>query len=520
MKRKLAFILVISMMATVLWACDDKAKKEDAAKEEKQEEQVTDTKPEQQTSSDGNPEYAYTAVEYDSGYEYFNGTIQCVEITDGGHQALADAVNKYFSDSIKNFNKTCEQYVEDSKETNQQLSQDKEDNEGAENEFVYNYTAYYTYDIYCQVTRCDDKMLSIKIDEYSFTGGANGTNNEYGVNFDVQTGEILTNDSFDGFKDNVKEAILKDIDNSTEDAKAYLFDDYKDTIDYHFDGGFATLGVCFNERGMIVIFPETDIAAHAAGNINFNIPYSKLEGFDEKYLPDGNFYTVDIDDEGFADYIDVNDDGEDELVYLELVDEGENGNTYKLHVGDDAVNCSSDEIFQCLPMFIHSSTGNYFAIDTTGYSDWHVTYLYDVAKSYHLIQKINGHITEINDGRCTIEYKVDAFGSWGAKKEYTYDGTGFTTTDTVDNLDNLPSKGDAKGITLLKKLKYIDNNDEEQTLDKGTVIYPTVLDGDKLEFMTEDGSASGYFTFEYTDGVRYVDGVSEYDLFDNMPYAG
>ena len=52
------------------------------------------------------------------------------------------------------------------------------------------------------------------------------------------------------------------------------------------------------------------------------------------------------------------------------------------------------------------------------------------------------------------------------------------------------------------------------------MIYPTVLDGDKLEFMTEDGAESGYFTFEYKDGVRYVDGVSEYDLFADMPYAG
>ncbi|WP_189260291.1 DUF3298 and DUF4163 domain-containing protein [Pseudobutyrivibrio ruminis] len=521
MKRRISFILVVTMMAIALWACDIKAKKEDTKKEEQKTETVVEEQKEE-TVSAGEPAYAYTAVQYDNDYQYFDGKIQCVELTDDGHPELKEAVNNYFSKQIQQFNKSCESYLEDSKKANQKLSKDEEDNAGAENENVYDYTAYYSYDIYCEVTRCDNEMLSIKLDEYSFTGGAHGTTIEYGVTFDAKTGEILENSSFDGFKDIVKEEILNRIDNSTEEATSSLFEDYKDTINHHFEGGLSTLGVYFNERGIVVAFEQAEIVPYAAGIPTFNIPYSKLVGFDEKYLPEGDFYTAEIPSNGFAEMVDVNGDGEETPVYLETIPDEDLGDSYILHIGDDTIeNGGDDAYYMCSPMFVHSSTGNYFILDCTGMSDWHTTYLYNADKNYTLVQSISGNITEISDGKCTIQAKVDAFGSWGAKKEYTYDGNGFVTTDKVDNLDNLPSKGDdAIGITLLKKLTYTDKDGKQQTLSKGTVIYPTVLDGDKLEFMTEDGAESGYFTFEYKDGVRYVDGVSEYDLFADMPYAG
>ena len=519
MKRRISFILLITMMAMALWACDTKAKKDDNKKEEQKPEAVVEEKQEETPS--GVPEYAYTAVEYDTDYQYFRGKIKCVQLTDDSHPKLKEAVDKYFSDSIKNFNQSCESYLEDSKKANQKLSKDQEDNDGAENEFVYDYTAHYSYDISCEVTRCDDKILSIKLEEYTFTGGAHGTTNEYGVTFDVQTGEILENDSFDVFKDVVKEEILNRIDNSSEEAVSSLFDDYKETIDHHFDVGFASLGVYFNETGIVVSFQQAEIIPYAAGIPTFNIPYSKLVGFDEKYLPEGEFYTVEISANGFAEMVDVNGDGEESPVYLETIPDEDLGDSYILHVGDDTIeNGGDDAFYMCTPMFVHSSTGNYFILDCVGMSDYHTTYLYDADKNYNLVQSIPGHITDISDGTCTIQAKVDAFGTWGAKKEYTYDGNGFVTTDEVDNLDNLPSKGDdAIGITLLKKLTYIDKDGEQQQLSKETVIYPTALDGDKLEFMTEDGAESGYFTFVYEDGVRYVDGVSENDLFEGMPYA-
>lgn len=520
MKRRISFILLITMMAMALWACDTKAKKDDAEKEEQKQEAAVVEEEEEPTPT-GELEYAYTAVEYDTDYQYFAGKIQCVQLTDDSHPELKDAVDKYFSESIQEFNKSCEAYLEESKKANQQLSKDQEDNDGAENEFVYDYTAHYSYDISCQVTRCDDKMLSIKLDEYTYTGGAHGTTIEYGVTFDAQTGEILENDSFDGFKDAVKEEILNRIDNSSEVAVSSLFDDYKETIDNHFDKGFASLGVYFNERGIVVSFEQAEIIPYAAGIPTFNIPYSKLVGFDEKYLPEGDFYTAEIPLNGFAEMVDVNGDGKEATVYLETISDEELGDTYILHIDDESIeNGGDDALYMCEPMFVHSSTGNYFMLDCVGMSDWHTTYLYDAAKNYYLVQSIDGHITEISDGECTIQSKVDAFGTWGAKKEYSYDGNGFVTTDKVDNLDNLPSKGDdAIGITLLKKLTYTDKDGNQQTLAKGTVIYPTVLDGDKLEFMTEDGAESGYFTFVYEDGVRYVDGVDENDMFAGMPYA-
>ena len=86
MKRRISFILVVTMMAIALWACDTKAKKEDAGKTEQKTETVVEEK--EEATPAGEPEYAYTAVQYDSDYQYFDGRIKCVQLTDDSHPAL------------------------------------------------------------------------------------------------------------------------------------------------------------------------------------------------------------------------------------------------------------------------------------------------------------------------------------------------------------------------------------------------------------------------------------------------
>ncbi|WP_294216074.1 DUF3298 and DUF4163 domain-containing protein [Pseudobutyrivibrio sp.] len=520
MKKKIPLMLVVALVTFALIACDTE-ETEKAATPQK----VTETteEPEETVNdTDSLPEYTYTAVAYDDVYEYFTGSIQCVEITDTNHSTLADAVNEYFSEQVETFNKTCENMVNEAKDTNAQLEKDKADNEGAENEFVYDYVAYYSYTISAEVTRCDNQLFSIHLSEYDYEGGANGVQNEYGVTFDTQTGEILENTSFEASVSNIAQAIRNDIDNSSEEAKSMLMDDYDDYIARMETGLLSTVGVWFNERGIVIGFPESTIAPHAAGSVTFNIPYSQLEGFDEKYIPSGDFYTSDISTFGLADLIDVNGDGENEIVYLESVEDEENYSTeFTLHIGENEIKLNDPDVFYCEPMFVHSSTGNYIMIVTSGSSDWNVIHLYDADKNYTLVQELDGSIQNIEDNVITVQYRVDAFGTWGATKDYQYDGNGFSTTETFDKLSNDPrTNGNAMGITLKKDLRYTDNNGDSATVEKGTVIYPITKYDSEIEFVNEDGTIQGIFTYKYKDGVRYVDGESEYDLFDNMPYAG
>lgn len=520
MKKRISLILVVSLVTFALIACDKEKTEEpvnepqETVEQKPEEEQVVDT--------DAVPEFSYTSVAYDDVYEYFSGSIQCVEITDGNHAKLANAVNEYFSEQVTAFNKTCENMVTAAEETNNQLEQNKADNEGTENEFVYNYEAYYSYNISVQVTRCDNQLFSIRMDEYDYEGGANGIDNVYGITFDTQTGEILENTSFEASVANIAAAIRNEIESSPQEAKDMLMDDYGDYIDRMETGLLSTVAVWFNERGIVIGFPETTLAPHAAGIITFNIPYSQLEGFDEKYIPDGEFYTADISNMGLADMIDVNGDGADEVVYLETTSDEENyTETYTLHVGDDEITISDVDLYYCEPMFVHCSTGNYFMITTSSSNDWNSIRMYNVDKNFALVQTLDGHIEEIWNNEAKISYRVDAFGTWTAVKDYTYDGNGFSTSETYDKLQNDPrTNGNAMGITLLKNLKYTDENGDEATVKKGTVIYPITNYENQLEFVNEDGTIQGYFNYTYEDGVRYIDGVEEYKYFDNMPYAG
>ena len=520
MKKRISLILVVSLLTVALLACDKE--KIETPVENPQETVQQETEDVQEVDADAMPEFSYTSVAYDEVYEYFSGSIQCIEITDSNHSKLADAVNDYFSEQVERFNKTCNNMVKAAEDANSQLEQDKVNNEGEENEFVYDYIAYYSYDISVEVTRCDNQMFSIRMDEYDYEGGAHGVDNIYGITFDTQTGEILENTCFEASVASIADTINSEIDSSPQEAKDLLTEDYQDYIHRMETGLLSSVAVWFNERGIVIGFPESTIAPHAAGIITFNVPYSKLEGFDEKYIPDGEFYTADISNMGLAEMIDINGDGNDEIVYLETTEDTENyTNTYILHIGEDEIKLSDVDLYDCDPMFVHCSTGNYFMITTTASNDWHTIHMYNADKNFAMVQSLDGTIKEIWNNKAKISYRVDAFGTWTAVKDYTYDGNGFSTNETYDKLQNDPrTNGNAMGITLLKNLDYTDENGDSETLKAGTVIYPITNYENQLEFVNKDGTIQGYFDYIYEDGVRYVNGVEEYKMFDNMPYAG
>ncbi len=523
MRKYVSILLAITTVAT-LTGCGSNNKSQDDAQTQKQAEIEAQAEVPDEVTIQSAPEFTYTAIKYEGDSSYFGGSAQCISITDENHKELAVAIDDFFAEKMKDYNKCCEDYAKEAAKANAKVSEDKEKNEGAENEFVYDYAPHYEYDIFVTVTRCDSKVFSFKLEEYTFEGGAHGQTVESGFSFDANTGEEIS--FISDYSESFKQEVFDNIKASPDFAKEKLFDDYKDTLEDYFKDGMKDVSCWLDYRGATISVGAGDIAPYSEGNLYFTLPYSKMKGVDAKLFPESDFYDANISSMGLADRIDVNGDGKEEVVYLEE-DEGDDeqiGSVFDLHVGDKTISLGGgdDELVFCNPYFVHSTAGNYIFIEQSYPIEANRVELYDVAKDFKKIDKAEGKIIDIEDGQITLQKNVDAFGSWPSEKVYSYGKDGFSTDETVDRLMNNPNDVDSKGIKTKAKISYYKKKDGEKiedTLARGTVIYPVATDGKELEFITEDGE-TGYFTYETKEFVRYIDGVSENDLFESLPYAG
>ena len=116
-------------------------------------------------------------------------------------------------------------------------------------------------------------LLSMYRDEYLYLGGAHGITVRHSDTFDLRTGKLLPlrtllND--DDCKDRVLERILEQADRDME-KEAMYHDDYRPLITKAFNEESFYL----TPEDIVFYFQEYDIAAYAAGIIEFSFPYER-----------------------------------------------------------------------------------------------------------------------------------------------------------------------------------------------------------------------------------------------------
>lgn len=131
------------------------------------------------------------------------------------------------------------------------------------------------------ISRVDDKVVSLIRNDVTYTGGAHGYGGQSGVNYDTKTGEILTIDKItddkEAFVACVKDYIINECDNG--EYKEAVFPDYKDYLDY------VVADDCwrFDDTGIVFIANAYTLGPYAAGTMIFTIPYDQVEGLSADY---------------------------------------------------------------------------------------------------------------------------------------------------------------------------------------------------------------------------------------------
>ena len=435
MKKKIALFMACICASSALFACgkqnsiesntevsdtSDTVEEKETTEDEVKDEEVKDEEATEQAA----PTYAITSVAAE-GYDNFTGKVECVQITDNNHPQLQTAVDDLFSEMVTSFNQSAESMNEEAVEQNNEMKEYADEDE----DYEY-YEMSYSRDITVEVIRSDSKVFSFLIYDYSFTGGAHGMTDALGYSFDVATGKQLEIEDF-ADKETITETaisyIISTIDESDELAKSNLYSDdatgeYAENIREAFEGDFYPEYYLSN-TGIVFMFQQYSIAPYAAGILSFTVPYSVIEGFNEAYIPDDGFYSMELSNQGFVENFDVNNDGELEKVYL-INDYEEEQAQYRLVVGDSSVSDELEEYGFAYGYYIHASDGNYVLVSNDGLNTlYSVT---DGIKELGTVEIEGKVVKEIKDGEIVFAEITftDAGSGWENPEVHKYSKLG------------------------------------------------------------------------------------------------
>jgi hypothetical protein len=114
-------------------------------------------------------------------------------------------------------------------------------------------------------------LLSITVDYYQFTGGANGTTDRIPYNYDLVTGQELSLQDLFKTGVNYEETINREI---TAQIRANPEGEYFTQPDMEFKTIDDNQPFYLTDGGLVVYFGQAEIAPHAAGIPEFKIPFS------------------------------------------------------------------------------------------------------------------------------------------------------------------------------------------------------------------------------------------------------
>jgi hypothetical protein len=249
----------------------------------------------------------------------------------------------------------------------------------------------------------------------------------------------------------------------------------------------------------------------------------------ETNAADGGFEVKQITTEESYQY-DIDGDGQPDAFSLEEKEIGEYDTCRStLNVGDAKLEILTEENsndYQYADVFfVHRNDSNYVIASLEGDTCMWTTELYKWDNGeFTFVDDITGFdiddASAIKEDKVVFESYCDAFGTFSCTKDVAYGDEGFSSEDDTLTIS------DTRALKLKKDVTLRDESGKEcGTAKAGESICPITLNDDVVGFEDEKGKFLGYLEFEIKDddehgSAHYVDGVSEYDLFEEVMYAG
>lgn len=443
-----------------------------------------------------------------------------VEITSDGFDALKNTVEGYYgkdnTDTLDGMTEEAQNHLQGMKEL--------------EDYDVSQFPTYYM-DKTASLERSDSSVISFSNMDYEYWGGAHGNYATYGYTVDVESGselkfeDIITD--MEGFR---AEAVPYVTDKLYEDYGDGLFPEYAETVGSTFGGEYEPSWF-LNATGIVIVFQTYEVGPYVMGQAVVTLPYLQFGKYmNEKYLaPKGELVagvSANMDMSAFL--------GESGEVSLNSINNEYDASEVLIVVGATSEQVSNSGYFQGAyvvrnargrTFIIVSAENNSFVYEITGGN---------VTKCDELV---DSRVIGENVGTDKLSFNVDLniLGTYFSDMIYklTDDGKLEQTEEIFyRNTDKQYVTLESQYVmTVMKELPVVQSGGENK-LAVGTMLYITGTNNkDKayFEIVKDDGKGGIEFTgdngeidfsIEQSESGRtlYIDGVSEYEYFDKIPY--
>lgn len=501
--------------------------KESSAEETKAEEEGQ----ENQENQENQDPAAIVPVTVDYSYDgdwkdqktLFSSKVAQIKLMDDSHEKLQDA--------LKALNQSA---------LDDQKSVIDENKEYAEQEYASNPDMVeYTFDRDILVARSDETVLSMAVMEGSYLGGAHPFGMTTGRTYDTQTGKELSLkdvvSDYDGIYEYVKKQLEENYDQSM------FFEDYQDTLQkmfYDESGDYGTVQWTISQTGLSIYFNQYDLAPYVAGSQQVDISFKEQpQLFQSKYVVEKESYSKVIR-ENSSCFADVNGDGkEEEISYSVARDEYGfggaitvtcDGQTFDTaEVDKDASDAyGAYGAYASEGYVLHTSDGRTYLylqhLDDNDYRYVNVFRLDQGRPSYVGYEGMAWYNTQILDPDSFMLYtRLDVLGTYYGMKRYHVDEAGLPASDDeayVINESSMIRSTRDLAVTILEK----NGSETEATVLSGTGYTIFRTDGASYaDAHLNDGRDCRIQIKEGSRGWGWdIDGVSEEECFEWLPYAG
>lgn len=453
----------------------------------------------------------------------FSSKVAQIKLMDDSHEKLQDA--------LKALNQSA---------LDDQKSVIDENKEYAEQEYASNPDMVeYTFDRDILVARSDETVLSMAVMEGSYLGGAHPFGMTTGRTYDTQTGKELSLkdvvSDYDGIYEYVKKQLEENYDQSM------FFEDYQDTLQkmfYDESGDYGTVQWTISQTGLSIYFNQYDLAPYVAGSQQVDISFKEQpQLFQSKYVVEKESYSKVIR-ENSSCFADVNGDGkEEEISYSVARDEYGFGGA--ITVTCDGRTFDTAEIdkdasdaygaygaYSSEGYVLHTSDGRTYLylqhLDDNDYRYVNVFRLDQGRPSYVGYEGMAWYNTQILDPDSFMLYtRLDVLGTYYGMKRYHIDEAGLPASDdeayVINESSMLQSTRDLE-VTILEE----NGSETEATVPSGTGY--TIFRTDGASYADAHLNDGRNCRIQIKEGSRGwgwdIDGVSEEECFEWLPYAG
>lgn len=379
------------------------------------------------------------------------------------------------------------------------------------------FTAYFSYSE-CEVTRLDERVLSVKRSGYEYIGGAHGYGGDWGTTIDLESGLKLElphlMEDIAGFWTKAEEVVLSNLAEREEE----LYEDYQagmsqqlEKTDWYMDG--AGIEFCFNTY---------EIAPYSSGTIVVCVPYAEVAAYMKpEYLNTRDEYVVKVPQNEKVQFAQKG--GE----IMEVAFENHSPSEYTSElflILNGQENSLGENIWMYEAYLIRRADGRTFLVyDFDWASDDFETVVCEVTEgTVNDTDRIWASIGKNSVGlyRLGLSFSIQVLGSYYSNMEYqlTEDGKLEPTEERYEIIH----RSESEGLLLTKDLP-VEVDGGQTVVPAGSRIHVVATDNEGIAwFETVDGSMAGMIRYERRedDYQLYIDGVSEYEYFEYLPYAG